>query len=263
MLSPIVSRLGRSASRLLPGVCLIGFALVWCAETRAASPGPDAPAAVALPHAVVPRATASLWGTQETRSATLGPFKKWLGVLERYRDQRDLEAAPCPGGSCPLGQWQAFLASLNGREAGYQINAVHRYVNAERYISDERNNGTADNWATPAEFLGRGGDCEDYAIAKYLSLRQLGFHREAMRIVVLKDRSRSIDHAVLVIWNGMRWLMLDNQLRVVVPADTVAHYQPHYSINEEYWWMHKKAIPDPIPSPLIVGRPAEQVASAH
>jgi len=263
MLSPNVSRLGRSAGRLLPGVCLIGLVLVWCAEVGAANLRSEAPAAAAVAHAAVPGKTAGLWGTHEIRSAKLGPFKKWLGVLDRYREQRDLETAPCPGRACPLAQWRAFLESLGGREMGYQINAVHRYVNAERYISDERNNGTADNWATPAEFLGRGGDCEDYAVTKYLSLRTLGLPREAMRIVVLKDRSRNVDHAVLVVWDEKQWLMLDNQLRVVVPTDTVAHYQPHYSINEEYWWMHKKGTPSPTPSPNIVERSPDQVASTQ
>jgi len=190
-----------------------------------------------------------LFGTDEIRSANMQAFKKWRSVLARYRAERPLEKKPCTDRACPLRHWRDFLSSLQGRDARYQINSVNRYVNAVRYIPDQRNNGTRDYWSTPGEFLGRGGDCEDYAIAKYLSLRALGFDPNAMRIVVLQDMSRGTAHAVLVLDHQGERLVLDNQLKIVVAAAKIRHYRPYYSINESFWWRHKKPSGQPQPKP--------------
>jgi predicted transglutaminase-like cysteine proteinase len=52
---------------------------------------------------------------------------------------------------------------------------TNRFLNDWRYKPDDQNYGQRDYWATPLEFLRRSGDCEDYAIAKYVTLRELGF----------------------------------------------------------------------------------------
>ena len=195
-----------------------------------------------------------LFGTQEIRSANMKAFKKWRSVLRRYRGERHLEKKPCADRVCPLRHWRDFLTSLRSRDARYQINAVNRYLNAVRYIPDRRNNGTADYWSTPREFLGRGGDCEDYAIAKYLSLRTLGFDPNDMRIVVLQDMSRNLAHAVLVLYHEGERLVLDNQLKMVVAARKIRHYRPYYSINESYWWRHKKPSGRPGSKPAVVAQ---------
>ena len=195
-----------------------------------------------------------LFGTHEVRSANLKPFKKWAAVLKRYRGERHLETQACTSGPCPLRHWQNFLAGLRDRAARFQINAVNRYANAMRYISDRHNNGTADYWATPKEFFGRGGDCEDYAIAKYLSLRALGFDAKEMRIVVLKDTNRGIAHAVLMVHHQGRNLILDNQIKVAVAAEKIRHYRPYYSINESYWWHHRAPSGEPRQATVAAGR---------
>ena len=181
-----------------------------------------------------------LFGTREIRSTNVKPFKKWRRVMARYQRQRKLERKPCNSGPCPLQRWKKFLASLKGQDRRHQIAAVNRYLNEVRYIPDKRNNGKSDYWSTPKEFFARGGDCEDYAIAKYLSLRALGFDTNSMRLVILQDRSVGLAHAVLVLEHGGEMLMLDNQIKKVVAANKVRHYQPYYSINEKYWWLHKK-----------------------
>jgi hypothetical protein len=55
---------------------------------------------------------------------------------------------------------------------------------------------------------------------------------------VLRDTRVGLDHAVVVAYAGGRALMLDSQFATVVPVDSVHHYQPYYSINEEGWWLH-------------------------
>ena len=88
-------------------------------------------------------------------------------------------------------------------------------------------------------FRMQNGDCEDYAIAKFMALRALGFENPEMRIVVLNDLNLGIAHAILVVYVDGKALVLDNQIRSVVPADSIRHYQPVYSVNEEGWWLHR------------------------
>jgi predicted transglutaminase-like cysteine proteinase len=239
----VLSFLHRTGRRTVPilGAGLLLIAAGWRADVLAAEPsaGQTRPAAAVAPRAAARPVAPGLFGTREVRSTKLKPFKKWTGVLERYRNERHLESQPCGERACPLQHWRDFVAALRGRDARYQINAVNRYVNQVRYIPDQVNNGRSDHWATPREFFGRGGDCEEYAIAKYLSLRALGFDADAMRLVVLQDRSLGIAHAVLVVEHAGETLLLDNQLKIVVPTHKVTHYQPYYSINEDYWWLHK------------------------
>ena len=59
-----------------------------------------------------------------------------------------------------------------------------------------------------------------------------------LRIVVLRDRRLALDHAITIAYVEGRVLTLDNQLASVVPADSIYHYQPYYSINEDGWWLH-------------------------
>ncbi len=242
---------------LAAALLLLAIAVDATAEERAAGK-PLATAAVAK-SAAAPGP--GLFGTQEIRSANMKAFKKWRSVLRRYRGERHLEKKPCTDRVCPLRHWRDFLTSLRSRDARYQINAVNRYMNAVRYISDRRNNGATDYWSTPREFLGRGGDCEDYAIAKYLSLRALGFDPNAMRIVVLQDMSRNLAHAVLVLHQQGERLVLDNQLKMVVAARKIRHYRPYYSINESYWWRHKKPSGRPVSKPAGPAVVAQRNAS--
>ncbi len=115
-------------------------------------------------------------------------------------------------------------------------------MNEAPYITDIRNYGVDDYWATPKQFLDRDrdGDCEDYAIAKYMSLRSLGYTPADIRLVVLQDNNLRIAHAVLVAYVDGTAFVLDNQIKQVVEHSRIRHYSPYYSINESGWWLHKK-----------------------
>jgi predicted transglutaminase-like cysteine proteinase len=183
-----------------------------------------------------------LFGTSEVRSAEMSLFPKWQGAVTRYFDERRLADAPCSESAfnrCHLLQWTGFLAGLRDRGRQSQIAAVNDYMNRKRYIIDPLNYGVIDYWATPGQFLRRDGDCEDYAIAKYMSLRALGFDARSLRIVVLRDLNLGVAHAILVVYYGGEALVLDNQVNSVVPARAIRHYQPIYSLNEHNWWLHR------------------------
>ena len=203
-------------------------------------------AALALVLAAQPAAgrTAypALFGSKEVRSDKLELFTKWTAALARAFDERRLADAPCTETAfnrCHFAAWRRFLDSLDGRDRTAQLKAVNRYMNRKRYIGDPRNYGVRDYWAAPGQFLSRDGDCEDYAISKYISLRSLGFPIEEMRIVVVNDMNLKIAHAVLVVYLDGEALILDNQIAQAINAKRIRHYKPIYSINERNWWLHR------------------------
>ena len=69
-----------------------------------------------------------------------------------------------------------------------------------------------DRWSAPLQTLGTGrGDCEDYAIAKYVALREAGVAEDDLRLVIVRDLSLGADHAVTVTRLGGQWIVLDNR----------------------------------------------------
>lgn len=192
-------------------------------------------------HAKNPAAFPPLFGTQETPSTDLTPFPKWTGTLERYLAEPPGDEAACDTAgltSCHLREWNDELETLASRPRQAQLDAINQFINHADYIFDIINWGIQDYWATPQEFFFRDGDCEDYAIAKFMSLRALGFSNDSLRIIVLHDLNLNILHAVLGVNVDGKIYILDNQLQNVVPASSIAHYQPIYSINETGWWRH-------------------------
>lgn len=184
----------------------------------------------------------SLFGYREVQSGKLHLFPKWRGALSRHFNEAKLPDASCRETAfnrCHLRQWKKFLRGLRGIDRMSQIKAVNFFFNRHPYIIDPKNYGVPDYWATPSQFLTRNGDCEDYAITKYFSLRQLGFSADSMRIVVLQDLNLNTAHAILIVYMGKKALVLDNQVATVVDATSILHYQPIYSINEKHWWLHR------------------------
>ena len=171
-------------------------------------------------------------------------MSKWTNVLRRSWATQPLADRACArrvGRDCRLGQWQAFIGGSQALRPREQIRQVHGYVNRFGYREDQDTWGKSDYWAAPGEFFARGGDCEDYAIAKYLSLKQLGFDPENMRILVLRDTRRRLMHAVLLVQHGGETLVLDNNAHRVLTWDEVPHYAPLYSVNEIDFWLHRSA----------------------
>lgn len=189
-------------------------------------------------------ASANVFGSYETQSRDLSSFRKWTNVLQRYQESSGHYAAhDCKNNSstgCRVQNWQQFLTDLSRRATSRMqvVREVNDYLNKAPYVSDQDNWGTKDYWETPAEFFSRGGDCEDYAIVKYLSLMMLGFNTDDMRIVVLNDTKDRDLHAVLSVRMGGTNFILDNKVKVVKPDSAFAYYKPIYSINDRNWWRH-------------------------
>lgn len=169
--------------------------------------------------------------------------RKWHGMLDRHEKTSRSQKVKCASGvrgrDCRLSRWISYLTGLRDASPVDQIRKVNRKINRYLYVTDIRNWGVLDYWAAPDEFFRRDGDCEDYAIAKYLSLRFLGHDPETLRIVVVRDLNLRANHAVMVVFHHGESLVLDNQTRRLVEAARIRHYQPIYSLNENSWWSYR------------------------
>jgi predicted transglutaminase-like cysteine proteinase len=193
-------------------------------------------------------AAAGLFGSSEVEGKNITPFTKWTQMLKRHGWEEEREARPdarrlpCRLGDdlqCRADNWRNLLAALQRAADDVRIRDVNAFMNKAAYITDLRNYGIGDYWATVREFLDKDGDCEDFAIAKYFSLKALGFDPGRMRIVVVEDLNLKTPHAVLALYTDSGVLILDNQIALPVRADSIVHYKPLYSINESAWWLHR------------------------
>lgn len=162
-------------------------------------------------------------------------FSLFLSVLaDRYG-----EGAVQRGGA-----YQAELKKLDGMSVEDQLKGVNRYFNqAIVWKSDQEIYGTDDFWATPGETIGRGrGDCEDFTIAKYVSLRHLGIPANELRLTYVKLRlpgGRSQAHMVLAWYPkpGATPLILDNANPYILPASQRRDLRPVFSFTSETLWL--------------------------
>ena len=184
----------------------------------------------------------SFFDTTEQKSTKMDAFKKWNEAIERYtKEKAAAKAGKCDDdemNKCNFDKWIKFLKKIKDKDTVSQIRAINDYMNRAPYITDPVNWGKKDFWATPGEFMAKFGDCEDYAIAKYMSLRLLGYKEEDLRVVAVKDLNLKIGHAVLVVYFKGKPYILDNQIKNVVPATKIKHYLPVFSINQSAWWKH-------------------------
>ncbi|WP_395021348.1 transglutaminase-like cysteine peptidase [Dongia sp.] len=169
----------------------------------------------------------------------IGSVVQWNAMLKRWQG-----GAPCENSTCTGKGWDQLVAKV--RAVGNpmaMIKEANRLMNdpvQHPYILDIDNWGKDEYWATTFQFLRKSGDCEDYAIAKYMLLKAVGYPVENMRIVTVRIRSLGgLGHAVLVVYEGSGALVLDNRVASVMDEKLVRlEFQPALSINELSWWVH-------------------------
>ena len=177
----------------------------------------------------------ALMETSERRDRDISAFTKWTGMFKKF-DRQLRQTAHIES----IREWQDDVSRYQGRSIKEMARGVNNLVNQNRYILDKNNWGKSDYWATPVEFLERGGDCEDFAIAKYAALRSLGVPEERMRVAIVQDTQKNIPHAVLVVYTNDGAYLLDNQIKSLIDAERKGRYEPIFSINRQAWWLHKK-----------------------
>ena len=221
-----------------------GITLLMQVVTPSTAQAGDLTGQFTLAAAVIPSATSmlpehkqypELFGAQEIRSDDISAFKKWTSTIQTFEEQMHTVLARSPR----VMLWKAEIQRLRNKSPREQIDGVNAFLNQIPYIEDKVNYGKSDYWATPIEFLTRGGDCEDFAIAKYASLRALGFSSDQLRIAIVQDEIRNIPHAVLVVYSDEGNFVLDNQDKKVEYVSSVTRYKPIFSINSTSWWLHR------------------------
>ncbi|MHA6494269.1 transglutaminase-like cysteine peptidase [Pseudomonas borbori] len=138
-------------------------------------------------------------------------------------------------GDMRLSSWHSLLANGGDAEDGVLLERVNQFVNRSvAFASDQDVWGEHDYWATPAQAITRGrGDCEDFAIAKYFGLLQLGVAAEKLRLTYVKDLTRNQAHMVLAYYPSpsAQPLILDNLDSRVRIASERRDLLPVYSFN--------------------------------
>lgn len=213
----------------------IALASMGFAKKAKAGQVKDVPASISMVQASFNSVShyPKLFGSTEKKSRSLKAFTKWTSMFDRFD-----AAMKKPSSKTEINALKADLASLQGLPLSKMVSRVNSIMNEKRYITDKANYGQTDYWATPIEFLTRGGDCEDFAIAKYTALRMLGVPENRMRIAIVQDQQKNIPHAVLIVYTDQGAMILDNQIKNAVNANSVRHYKPIFSINQNAWWLH-------------------------
>jgi len=124
-----------------------------------------------------------------------------------------------------------------------RLKKVNRFFNLFHFVDDIQLWGVKNYWATPLEFIGvNGGDCEDYSIAKYFTLLELGIPDEKMRITMVKAVNLNQYHMVLAYYDTPSSipLILDNIDGLIKPATKRNDLIPVYSFNGSQLWLNKE-----------------------
>jgi predicted transglutaminase-like cysteine proteinase len=163
-------------------------------------------------------------------------WRKWRGVesdiakehavLDRCREG----AEGCPSHAA---QFLRLIKAVKAKSGRDQLDEANRAVNmAIRYMSDYAQHGEADRWSAPlASFATGKGDCEDYAIAKFVALAEAGFPRDDLQLVLVRDRAVRQDHAVLAARLDGHWLILDSRRSELMNDSEVANFTPLFAIG--------------------------------
>jgi len=193
---------------------------------------------------------------------------KWDGVAHKLDDEQ-VQLALCDGDRERCAS-DAALKLLTIVDAGRQrdgrarIGEINRAINLSiRAMDDFVQYGEADVWSSPLVTFAHGaGDCEDYAIAKYVALRMAGIAREDLRIVVLVD-VRGEGHAVAAARLDGRWLILDNRRMAMIEDINFLNYRPLFVINDAGVMKYADSrLTVSVPQPILAAAGAEPAVLA-
>jgi predicted transglutaminase-like cysteine proteinase len=136
--------------------------------------------------------------------------------------------------------WQNMIHEYRNQDDMTQLKAVNDFFNAARFVNDIDLWGKNDYWATPIEFLARdAGDCEDFSIAKYFTLKDMGMDVSKLRITYVKAELLNQAHMVLAYYPTPSSvpLILDNINKRIKPASERSDLRPIYSFNADNLWL--------------------------
>lgn len=124
-----------------------------------------------------------------------------------------------------------------------KLEKVNAFFNQMQFVSDQILWGQKDYWATRMEFMGKGaGDCEDFVIAKYFTLKQLGISTDKLYFTYVKAVKFQQAHMVLTYFETPTSIpvVLDNINFKILPATQRGDLVPVYSFNGDALYLAKQ-----------------------
>ena len=147
------------------------------------------------------------------------------------------------GASARIEQWHKLLQTASHLTEEKQITLVNNFFNQHiAFVSDKSLWGVNDYWATPQEVLIKGaGDCEDFSIIKYFTLKQLGIPEDKIRLTYTRALNRNQAHMVLTYSPTplATPIILDNLIPEIKPANERKDLLPVFSFNDSDLWIEK------------------------
>lgn len=141
--------------------------------------------------------------------------------------------------------WHQMMKQYRNAPEQVKLRETNNFFNKLEYVEDAFLWGKKDYWATPYEMLEKGGgDCEDFAIAKYLTLKHLGIAEEKLRITyVIAVQRDNTSHMVLTYYQypSAVPLVLDSLQTTILPATRRPDLLPVFSFNASELWLNQQS----------------------
>lgn len=139
--------------------------------------------------------------------------------------------------------WETLIKTNKGKSEAAKLKMVNDFFNRVRFLSDKEHWKQDDYWATPVEFLAtNGGDCEDFSIAKYFTLKEMGVPVNRMLLTYVTALELNQAHMVLTYYAtpDSEPLVLDNLKGKIKRASKRKDLKPIYSFNGDGLWLSKE-----------------------
>jgi predicted transglutaminase-like cysteine proteinase len=203
-----------------------------------ARPGTQPKALASLPPATdVVRAFDESFASFSTVPVRSGDLpKRWETVTRQVESEASVLLSCMIQEECPVAarRFLEIIAEAREHHGLARVGAINRTVNLSIVpTSDMKQWGIPDRWSPPLETLTTGhGDCEDYAIVKYVALLDAGIRREDVKLVVVHDLLRNEDHAITVTRIEGEWIALDNRWLALVRDTELRHVTPLFVLDD-------------------------------
>jgi predicted transglutaminase-like cysteine proteinase len=152
-----------------------------------------------------------------------------------------------PDAASTVAEWRALAEEIGTLPESRKLAMVNDFFNSRiHWVTDSEAWGKDDYWATPLETMGTGmGDCEDFAIAKYVTLVLAGVDVSKLRITYVKAQigGNNAAHMVLAYYPepSADPQILDNLKLEIHPASWRNDLTPVYGFNSVGLWIGGRA----------------------
>lgn len=192
------------------------------------------------------RLTSWIWPAIFLGILGLGSFNLGAKEPQQVVTSKDLQQAQKKYGTLAvrrLKAWQSLINDNFRKPERLKLQKVNDFFNQARFTNDLDLWGKSDYWATPYEFLGiDAGDCEDYVIAKYFTLKAMGVEESKLYLTYVKAIRLKQAHMVLTYFKTPKSipLVLDNLTDRILKATQRNDLIPIYSFNGDGLWLSKQ-----------------------